>query len=247
LKRWAFASVPSAKASVRPLPVSPLRSRGLRCSRVLRPPNPREAMASSLPFRPWSSPGPRAFRLEAVWRLESSTPNSLSCTSTPPQRLLPLRPASLPTSHADHGPPSRGTRSHSLALQHFRIGWPLFARSLLRARPVGFAFPTGGPVPRVWLPSRRRFSFPILGSLFQPPTLLGFALQSFFPVPWSNRGLPRVFPLLRFSTKPFSLVPALQRLDPTRRAVPLLRPDGLGQVGAPCSPGLLWPLRLSLR
>lgn len=202
------------KGWVRSLPKSPLRSRGFWCFRVLYPPNLREAMASSLPFRPWSSLDPRAFWPEAVWHLEFSTPNSLSCTLTPPQRVLPLRPASLPMSHADHEPPSRGIRSRSLALQRFRIRSPLFARSLLGSRPVGFAVPTGGPVLRVWLPSRRRPSSPILGSLFQPPTLLGFALQSFFPIPRSNRNFSRVCPLLRFSKRLSSLLPALQRLTP---------------------------------
>jgi hypothetical protein len=147
----------------------------------LRPPNPREVMASSLPFRPWSSLDPRAFRPEAVWRLEFSTPNSLSCTSTPPQRLLPLRPASLPTSHADHEPSSRGIRSRSLALQRFRIRSPLSARSLLGARPVGVAVPTGGPVLRVWLPSRRRIASQSLEAFFSFQHSWASPFRAFFP------------------------------------------------------------------
>lgn len=112
-------------------------------------------MVSFRPFRPWYSLGPRAFRSGTARRLEFSTPNSLSCTSTPPQRLLPLRPASLPASHADHEPLSRGIRSRTLALQHIRTGSPHFSRSLLRTRPAGVTVPAGGPAPRVWLPSRR--------------------------------------------------------------------------------------------
>jgi hypothetical protein len=196
------------------LPVSPLRSRGFRCFRVLRPPIPREAMASSLPFRPWSSLDPRVFRPEAVWRLEFSTPNSLSCTSTPPQRLLPSRPAPLPVSHADHEPPSRGIRSRSLALQHFRIRSPLSSRSLLRARPVGVRLPHRRSRPQGLATLTTAYSFPILESLFQLPTLLGFALQSLFPIQRSSRGFSQFFPLLRFPTRLFSLVPALQRLPP---------------------------------
>jgi len=69
---------------------------------------------------------------------------------------------------------------------------------------------------RVWLPSGRRLSTPhSLGNLFQPPTLLGFALQSFTPVVWSKKTFTLFFPFLRFLTKPFSLVSALQRLTPT--------------------------------
>lgn len=112
-------------------------------------------MASFRPFRSWSSLSLRAFGPEAVWCLEFSTPNSLSGTSTPPQRLLPLRPAPLPASHADHEPLSKGTRSRTLALQRMRIVLPLFSPCLLARRPAGFAVPTGGPVHRVWLPSRR--------------------------------------------------------------------------------------------
>jgi hypothetical protein len=214
VKAVGFRESSVRKGWVRPLPESPLRSRGFRCFRVLRPPIPREAMASSLPFRPWSSLDPRAFRSEAVWRLEFSTPNSLSCTLAPPQRVLPLRPASLPMSHADHEPPSRGIRCRSLALQRFRIRLPLSARSLLGTRPVGFTVPTGGPVLRVWLPSRRRPSSLTLGSLFQPPTLLGFALQSFFPTQRSSRNFFRVCPLLRFFKRLSSLLAALQRFGP---------------------------------
>jgi hypothetical protein len=64
------------------------------------------------------------------------------------------------------------------ALQHFRIRKPYFSSSLLRRRlrnmpssskvsPSGFGYPLGD------------LCLPILGSLFQLPTLMGFALQSF--------------------------------------------------------------------
>jgi len=60
-----------------------------------------------------------------------------------------------------------------------------------------------------------------LGGLFQPPTLMGFALQSFVSFQVISTVLPPPYPLLRFLTKPLGLVSALQRLDPTRKAVPL--------------------------
>lgn len=213
----------------------------------MRPPNPREVMASSLPFRPWSSPDPRAFRLEAVWRLEFSTPNSLSCTSTPPQRLLPLRPASLPTSHADHEPPSRGIRSRSLALQRFRTGLPLSARSLLGARPVGVAVPTGGPVPRVWLPSRRRLAPRSLEAFFSFQRSWASPFRAFFPS--SDRagvssGSFRSCAFLRDFAASYR---RFSGLLPPDELYPLLLPDGLGRGGATCSPELHWPLRRSLR
>jgi len=60
-----------------------------------------------------------------------------------------------------------------------------------------------------------------LGGLFQPPTLMGFALQSFVSSRVISTVLPPPCPLLRFLTKPLGLVSALQRFDPTRKAVPL--------------------------
>jgi hypothetical protein len=229
------------------LPEPPFRSRGIRCSRVLRPPIPREAMASSLPFRPWSSLDPRAFGPEAVWRLESSTPNSLSCTSTPPQRLLPLRPVSLPTSHADHEPPSRGIRSRTLALQRIQIGSPLLARSLLGARPVGVTVPTGGPVLRVWLPSRRRLASRPLEAFLSLQRSWASPFRAFFPSrdrAGVSSGSVRSCAFLRDFTASYR---RFSGLLPPDELYPLLHPDGLGRGGATCSPELRWPLRRSLR
>jgi hypothetical protein len=64
----------------------------------------------------------------------------------------------------------------------------------------------------------------ILGDLFQPPTLLGFALQSFHPSGRSRNPFGFPSPLLRFPAKPCDLAPALQRLVPTPKAVPLIAP-----------------------
>jgi hypothetical protein len=204
-------------------------------------------MVSFQPFRPWYSPGPRAFRSGTARRLEFSTPNSLSCTSTPPQRLLPLRPASLPASHADHEPLSRGIRFRTLALQRIRAGSPLSARSLLRTRPAGFTVPTGGPVHGVWLPSRRCPAPQSLEAFFSLQRSWASPFEALFP----SRDRTGVSPgSVRSCVFSRNLAASCRRFSgflPPDELYPSLRPGGLGQVGAPCSPGLLRPLRLSLR
>ena len=55
---------------------------------------------------------------------------------------------------------------------------------------------------------------------------MGFALQSFVPVPWSSDPFGSIFPFLRFSTKPSGFVPALQRVRPTGEAVSLFASPG---------------------
>jgi hypothetical protein len=93
----------------------------------------------------------------------------------------------------------------------------------LAGRPTGVATPTGSPAFRVWLPSWRREPFrPRELSRF--PTLMGFALQGVDPASWPALGFPKDLPLVRFRTKPCGLVPALQRLVPTRPAVPSALP-----------------------
>jgi hypothetical protein len=64
-------------------------------------------------------------------------------------------------------------------------------------------------------PRKEFFSFSLLGSLFQLPTLIGFALQSFAPFKWSKKSFLSFFPLLHLVTKPHDLATVLQRLDPT--------------------------------
>jgi len=65
-------------------------------------------------------------------------------------------------------------------------------------------------------------SFHALGSLFQPPTLMGFSLQSFSPAGWSGSDFSLPSPPSRFSTRPIGLVPAPRRLTPTWPAAPLI-------------------------
>jgi hypothetical protein len=65
---------------------------------------------------------------------------------------------------------------------------------------------------------------PTLEGLFQPSTLLGFPLQSFAPARRSERSFLCSLRSCAFSRDLWSLVPALQRFAPARRAVPLFAP-----------------------
>lgn len=64
-------------------------------------------------------------------------------------------------------------------------------------------------------PLKESVNFSLLGSLFQLPTLLGFALQSFSPFKWSEKSFLSPSPFLHLVTKPHDLATVLQRLDPT--------------------------------
>jgi hypothetical protein len=98
---------------------------------------------------------------------------------------------------------------------------PSCALRSLAKRLESVALPPRSPALRVWLPSRRRQHPPTRGSLFQLPTLVGFALQSFHPPRRSGRR----FPFLSFHPGSFppnlpGLAVELGRLDPTEEAVP---------------------------
>lgn len=82
---------------------------------------------------------------------------------------------------------------------------------LRKAPPPGFGYPLGG------------LRSSILGSLFQPPTLMGFALQSFCLPLGGQIGVST--DLVRSCAFLHNLIghaPALQRLPPTKRAEPLV-------------------------
>ena len=85
-----------------------------------------------------------------------------------------------------------------------------------KAPPPGFGYPLGG------------LRLSILGSLFQPPTLLGFALQSFS---LSFGGQIHVsedpFRSCAFLHNLIGHAPALQRFTPTQRAEPLVATRGI--------------------
>jgi len=94
---------------------------------------------------------------------------------------------------------------------------------LERKRPDIVALISGSHILGFGYPLDASFNFRTLGSLFQPPTLLGFSPQSLSPSKWSEKSF--LFPLrsCAFPNKHFSLSSALQRFDPTRKAVPLYR------------------------
>jgi hypothetical protein len=78
------------------------------------------------------------------------------------------------------------------------------------------------------------------GSLFQPPTLLGFALQSFLPHGEPTDSFESISPLLRFPIKPCSLMPALQRFTPPHEAALL---SATRRFSSGRSPLLSWAFR----
>jgi len=157
-----------------------LRSRGFRVLQSFQPREPRRLMACLLPFRPRLSPDPRVFSFEAPRRVRILVVGGLlSCTSTPPQRLSSYAPPAYPRLMPTMSRFRQAPRDVLSALQHMRTRDPHFSPPFEGVPPAlpcqqevplgGFGYPFSG------------FSSPALGSVFQPPTLLGFALQSFSP------------------------------------------------------------------
>jgi hypothetical protein len=77
--------------------------------------------------------------------------------------------------------------------------------------PLGFGYPLDG------------LRSSTLGSLFQPPTLMGFTLQS-FTLPFSGRNEVSLTPFrsCAFLHNLISHAPALQRFYPTKKAEPFV-------------------------
>jgi hypothetical protein len=134
----------------------------------------------------------------------------------------------------DYEPPHQAPRLSFFALQHFRVKRPFFSLSrasekrcaaLQKSHPQGLA--TLSMVSALFT----------LGSLFQLPTLLGFALQSFAPSRGSKNPFEFSSPLRRFPIKPPGLMPALQRLCPPGKAVSLAASRRLRSGRDPGSPG----------
>jgi len=84
------------------------------------------------------------------------------------------------------------------------------------------------------------FATPILGDLFQPPTLLGFALQSVAPLPRSKNSsrIPLSAPTLVYKTS-WALYRRFSGLLSAEKPCPCVLPNGLGRVGTSCSLELL--------
>jgi hypothetical protein len=161
------------------LPISLLRSRGFRVLQSFSSEPLGTVSPWSLPFCPWCLPGSRVFRFRSAGlHFYNPDPPLLHFDAT--LSVLPPRlPPPYTMSGVDRRPPSESTSRKLLALRHSKIEEPLLSSPFEDVRRVGVL--SRGTVPRVWLPSLRPMSSPIRGSLFQPPTPLGFALQSFTP------------------------------------------------------------------
>jgi hypothetical protein len=175
-------------------------------------------MAYFLPFR--------SFQSLRVFRPKNHRPvfPQTDCASLALRRHLSVSPKLAAVQlkfHVDGGFNHSAPRLSFTALQRFRTPAPLFSLPFRKAsedrcpdpqksRPQGLATLSAVSAIRA------------LGSVFQPPTLMGFALQSFPLAPWSTDSFESVFPLLRFPAKP---VTALHRrfsgLLPQRKPHPL--------------------------
>jgi hypothetical protein len=125
------------------------------------------------------------------WALGSSVPRGpaqvytkavfLSCTSAPPRRLHLKRAAFLRASYVDRKPRSKSTSLKLVGPTAYPDPGILFFAPLSGPRPEGVALPTGSHAVGFGYPHSVSIHPKSLGSLFQPPTLMGFALQSFSP------------------------------------------------------------------
>jgi len=177
-------------------------------------------MACFLPLRPFNRVGPRVFGSESAAH-ESTKAAILSCASTPPRRVYLTRAADLLTSYVDRKPRSTSASRKLFGPTAYpETGTHLFA-ALSSQRPESVAMLSGCRAPGFGYPLDASSSPHVLGGLFQPPTLMGFAFQSFVSSRMIGAAFPPSSPLVRFPTKPLGLVPALQRLAPTLEAVPL--------------------------
>lgn len=125
--------------------------------------------------------------------------------------------------------------SSFIALQHISDSRALFFTPLWEKRPTTFALVPGSHTLGFGYPLGVSFNSQIL----RKPISASNTLELHSSEPFSSRmirseSLPP-FPLLRFSSKPFSLLSALQRFDPIQKAVPLYAPEGLVRVGDSCS------------
>lgn len=113
-------------------------------------------------------------------------------------------------------------RLSSFALQHSQMK-KLFFSSLSR-RPSSVALLPGRPTLGFGYPlDECSFSLSTLGSLFQPPTLLGFPSRSFAPPSRSKKSFLFLSPFWHFPSKPFQASTRCSNgFSPAMEAVPLL-------------------------
>jgi len=154
-------------------------------------------MACLLPFRPWLSPDLRVFSFEAPRRFRILIVGRLlSCTSTPPQRLVsyapPTYPRLMPTmSHSRQAP-----RYVPSAPQRLRTQEPLFPPPFEGVPPalpyqrevplLGFGYPFSGlKFPDPW----KRFSAPNVHGLRPSEPCSSSMIGNRFPGPLSAPAL----------------------------------------------------------
>lgn len=139
--------------------------------------------------------------------------DAASASATQTGRLTTEHPVRL-------RPPAQGTSPE--------LHWPFsicghgnpFFRSPNEGRPKSIAKLSGSAAPRVWLPSLR-FESPTPLEVFSTSNAHGLRpseLSSFFAI-GAGFHRPPSAPALSYKTLP-DLVPALQRLTPTKKAVP---------------------------
>jgi hypothetical protein len=196
----------------------------------LRPPRPSSAFPGPSGLRSLKPPGDSS---ECAARL------LLSCTSTPPQRLAPPLTASLSASPADPEPPSKSASQKLLDPSASPEPATLLSTTPAEAASDRLGVTRRKSRPQGLATLSAALAREPLGGLFQPPTLLGFALQSLVSSRAIGATFPPSSPLLRFPTKPLGLVSALQRFDPASGSrPPQVLPEGLVRVGGMCSPEL---------
>ena len=162
---------------------------------------------------------------------------SLHFDATYASSLQPCRSVSSP--HVYDELQNQAPRLSFHALQHLRIKVPFLSLPVIRKRMEYIALYPKSPTPRVWLPSLWRQLLSPLETSFSSQRSWASPFKAFLlshgRIILSND--PSA-PALSYKTLP-GLVPALQRLTPTGKAVLLLSLSGrLIRIGATCSLGL---------
>lgn len=132
---------------------------------------------------------------------------------------LAARAASLRVSHADHEPRSKSTSQSLQPYSMYEPENPLF-HSRFRKRPTLHCQACRTSRSQGLATLSAAFSSPILGGLFQPPTLLGFTLRSFSPVRRSGPDFSSPIRSHAFPQDLLGQVPAHQRFKPVDQRRP---------------------------
>lgn len=119
-----------------------------------------------------------------------------------PERVYPLFAALPSVLSVDYWPPGNAPRLSFCALQHLQILQTFFSL-LIKERLDIFALISRSFALGFGYPLNELYVHRVLESISQPPTLLGFSLQSLTPSKRSEKPFGSSYPLLRFLTKPF--------------------------------------------